>query len=495
MYISHTIEHFNQQVVIESNKIENIELKIILALSDLLNIPKEYDSNFINNSLLYLKEHYYLSNSVWKVLLKLNEKVPDFIHTLSNWNDVDAISYVGKNLLRFNDMYYKIGFNENRFYNSNREYNISKLFKLIHLMCQHFSIEDSTAYVGLFIKEFDTKQSVFSICNLSIQSEYLKSIKSPDRINNISINFFRYMFTNLDTIYFDLKILHILGEEIINLKMKKIPTIFNNHFRWLSSIFKKIGIPYTNPLENFNDLMCVYNKYTKEESINYKGLLEIRNQSIEAKDHEVLTLLFKELDKSADYNILTSNITICFLKLIHSYQNNVLQGLQKLHDLHDYTRNLENNPSMQALYHEQKFNLKNLLELSHKWEKKDVYRSEKVVYRNYNIDCNIGNYQFEQIKDSHELHEEGQTQSHCVYTYNNACINQETIIISMKDQKFNKISTIQLTKESKKFKLFTRKSKNIWYLVENRKRFNKDCNTEEKVAANEYFEIIKHKLI
>ena len=68
----------------------------------------------------------------------------------------------------------------------------------------------------------------------------------------------------------------------------------------------------------------------------------------------------------------------------------------------------------------------------------------------------------------------------------------QTIIVSMKDSKGNRVSTIRLQRQGKISKFFKRKQ--IWSLAENRKRFNKSCSVEEKAAAKLYFQQIQNKL-
>jgi len=73
------LNNFNKAVTFHRDEIKEKELKIILALSDLLEEPNDYEENFINKSLKYLKENYALDKSVWKVLLKLYDEIPNFL--------------------------------------------------------------------------------------------------------------------------------------------------------------------------------------------------------------------------------------------------------------------------------------------------------------------------------------------------------------------------------------------------------------------------------
>lgn len=492
-HTTHLLDIFNAQVALEFNQIENIELKIILALGDLLEEPNEHEENFINKSLGYLKEHYYLTKSVWKVLLKLEQEVPNFIDKLSKWENLTYIHYNGMDILNgFNETCYQIGFDDYKLFNSNREFNIFKLFKLINLMCQHFTIEQVTNYVGLFVKDFDNKKSSFSPNNLYNQSLHLKTIEADDRIYNNSINFFINTFSLLDNINFNLKSLHFAG---LDLKYDRFKNTNKFVMNCLNNSFLRMNITHINSLEKYQTIMNTYHKYTNEEFISAKGLLEVRNKPIIDDEQKTFALLFKLLDKSHNLNLIKYKTTICLLKLISSYENNVIKGLEKLTDLNDYVINLNNIVDIEYLLLENRLDLKNLLALSHNWEKQGISRGEKIVYKDYGIDCNIGDYKFEQIKNSHDLHEEGKTQSHCVYHYNQQCEKEKSIIISMKDLNSNRISTIRLAKENIVKIFFKRKNKNIWYLAENRKRFNNSCNIDEKIAANKYFAIIKDKLI
>lgn len=465
-YNCHSISEFNQHIAFEFNNIENVELKIILALSDLLEGPKEYEENFINNSLAYLKEHYLLTKSVWKVLLKLNEELPHFIDELS----------IGE-----------MGFGmENK---SHRQYGIKEFFKLINLLYQNFTMEETINYIGLFIRGFDTKKHVFSIENLRNHSQYLKSIKSEDSINDNEITYFRHRFFK-----------HNQTTEI----MKNTSQAY---LLYLEPITEKNEMCLKYCLDNISSLlMCApkdsvnslikiytaYRKYTNEKFITSKGLIEIKNKKIEEKDNIIITRLLLELDNMMIYNSMQEKITICLLKLLNSYKNNIKQGMNKLNDIKDCIGKRKNIEILKQLYVENKLNLKNLLTLNNSWEQADVIRGKNIKYKDYDIDLQIGNYYFYQIKDSHQLHEEGQCQSHCVYTYDKDCIDENAIIISMQDKQSNRVSTIRLKKENKALMFF--KQKKIWSLAENRRRYNKNCSIEEKKVVNTYFKNIKDNL-
>jgi hypothetical protein len=493
MHITHTtylINQFNEQVTAQLSEIEHKELKIILALSDLLEEPNHYEENFINNSLAYLKQNYGLTKSAWKVLLNLYDEIPDFINKLSTWENLTYIDYNGGDTLNFyHELMYTISIGKYKLHNSNREYNLTKLFSLISLLCENFTIEDSTAYVGLFIKEFDNKKSPFSINNLYTHSEYLENNNIEDRITNMEVNLFIHLLSLHDNLYPTLKSLSQVYLDYTDSKRSKNKTFINN---CLETLFNRMEIPYTDLLTTFTHIVDTYKKYTKENFITYKGLLELRKQTIEKTDHPIINLLLSQLDKSATYNLIQQQTTIEFVKLIHTYKDNVIRGLEKRNDLYDYVTNIHNMAAIQELCLNNKLNLKTLLTLTNNWEKQGESRGEKKQFKNYNIDLAIGTYKFYQIKDNHQLHEEGKAQSHCVYTYNKRCLEDNTIIVSMKDQTGNRISTIRLSTEGTISKFFKRKK--IWYLAENRKRFNRSCSDQEKAAAHAYFQQIKERL-
>lgn len=447
------------------------ELKIILALSDLLDEPNEFEPHFINDSLSYLKENYGLTKGVWKVLLRLNNIIPDFTDKLSTWK------------LR-------------NYYTDARPYDIKYFFLTIHLLYQHFTIEETIDYIGLFVETFDTKKHSFSRTNLAIHAKYLKSIKSEDSISDHDITFLvSRMFKHRD-------ISQLLSDAKRTYSIySKPPTDKNKIYlpNCLNTISPLLGEEPTDYLAAFEELIKVYTKYTNEDFLTLKGLLEIKNKTIEEMDYVIVNRLLLALEKSQQYNLVHQQITICLIKLLDSYSNNVIRGIEKIHDIEDFVCGLNNMDNLVELLLKNNLNLKALLTLCNNWEKQSVTIGENIFYQNYNIEAKVGNYNFEQIKNSHELYREGKAQGHCVYThYQSNCTTGNTIIVSMKDRQGNRVSTIRLLKQEqsvpKILKLFKTKKTHSWYLVENKKRFNKSCSTEEKAAANAYFKEIKDRL-
>jgi hypothetical protein len=251
-----------------------------------------------------------------------------------------------------------------------------------------------------------------------------------------------------------------------------------------------MNIPYTDALETFNNIISSYEKYTDKEFIRYQGLIDIKNQFISSEDQDNINYLLKELDKSEKYNEVQTQVFIELIKLTNRYNDNVLKGIDKREIISDYLGVTED--FIQKAATENDFSLHNLTTWSNEWHKKGESRGKKEELPIYNIDMTLDGYVFEQIKDSHKLHEEGKTQSHCVYLYKEKCITGKSIIISMKNNKGERVSTIRLAKENKVIRFL--REKEIWYLAENRKRFNKKCSKEEQEVAKKYVSLINDKI-
>lgn len=483
-YSTSLINNFNQELKIQIESIEEKELKILLALSDILVNPKEEENDFINKSLIYLKDNYALNKSVWKVLLKLHDEVPNFAENLSHWQEPEYVGYSGKSRYSHFLITYPIdnyGIGENL-----REYNLKKLFNFIGLLCKNFGIEEATAYIGLFFKEFDTQKSPYSINNLYELSKKLIAEEKDERISWYSVNFFCEKFYLTNTIYYTLRKLHYM---YIDQKFGK--KLYKDYIpRSLEFVFEHMEIPYTSSLDTFKSIINSYKKYTFEEFITYKGLMEIKNKKILCEDSKNISYLLKELEKSQKYNDTQNQLCISLIKLVKKYEHDVIKGIDKRDILNDYIG--RSTDYLKKVDDGEEINLKNLLAWSNNWHEKGESKGEKKEFKVYNINKKIGNYIFEQIIDNHQLHEEGKSQSHCVYSYQNDCLKQTTIIVSMKDTKGKRLSTIRLKK--RKNIVFSLRKKTIWELVENRKKFNKACSIEEKRVAKEYFELIKNKL-
>lgn len=482
------LNNFNQIIDYHIEEIQEKELKIILALSDLLEEPDEYEENFINKSLQYLKENYALDKSVWKVLLKLYDETPNFAEILSDWEEPGFVGYDSYLNSTYRLAFFRVGYPIKQYDLGLhiREYNIRKVFYFIGLLCKQFTIEDVSKYVGLFIKEFDIKKSPFSMNNLYQLSKDLKE-KGEDNISLYNMNMLASQFNYQNNLYYTLRKLYYYYHEIKELKKGQNINFLRNN---LELTFGRMNVPYTDALETFNSIVFSYNKYTNEEFISYKGLIEIRNKTIDKEDQDNINYLLQEFDKSEKYNEVQSQVFIELIKLVNRYSDDVLKGIDKRQIIGDYLGQSED--FIQKAATENDFSLNHLTAWSNEWHKKGESRGKKEEFPIQDIDMTLDGYMFEQIKDSYKLHEEGKTQSHCVYSYKGRCMTGESIIICMKNSKGERVSTIRLAKENKVIRFF--KKKETWYLAENRKRFNKQCSKEEHEIAKRYVGLIKDRI-
>ena len=183
-----SLSKFNQELILKRKEIIEQELRIVLSLSDLLEQKNEYNGEFIKQSLIYLKEKHGLTKSVWHVLLRLNELIPNFTEKLSNWKTelhapiepqdyclLKICTHVGKHELA----------------NSKRVHNINKLFLVINELVKNLGLEQACAAVGLIIPLFDTKSSSFSINNLNILR---KTLEDRNQIDFIQITYLESLF-------------------------------------------------------------------------------------------------------------------------------------------------------------------------------------------------------------------------------------------------------------------------------------------------------------
>lgn len=482
------LKQFYQQVQNQIDTIENAELSIIFALNDLLEEPNEYEANFINKSLEYLKNNYGLNKSVWKVLLKLNGKIENFCDVLSKWEEPMYLGYSGPCAYEYFTFAYPVG--KYGLGNNKREHNIKKLFSLISALCENFGVDESCNYVGWFISELDIKESNFSINNLYDRANRLRKENADDRISTYDINFFSHEFSLNSTIYNSLRGLHFIYIDYIT-KRKGTSEEYLN--RILTQRFEQLGIDSVNPIETLLKIVTIYRKYTKQEFITYQGLTELKSNVLDPEEQSLWHILLKEFEKSEVMNVSRFKTTIEMIKLMKPFENKVMHGLEKRQDLRDY---IGSNYYIEKIFSSPTINLKNLLQWSNEWHLNPaslptVLRDKK-EFRIYDIDQKLGDYIFTQIKDSYALYEEGHYQKHCVYTYSKDCENNQCIIISMTNLQSQRVSTIRLQK-SGKISTFIKK-KNVWNLVENRKKCNKSCSEEEKKVALQYFQLIKEKL-
>lgn len=489
------LAEFNNLVKTKTESIQEKELKILYSLSDLLEEQNLCELDFVNKSLEYLKDNYGLNKGVWKVLLNLYDQIPNFLDKLSKRVFTEFISTIHYNKIEEYDLGYAV--DEYGHADNPRQYCMKKLFYLIRLLNKNFSIEQTCDYVGIFIKELDNKKCEYSMGRLH---ETGKNINNGGLYITIyDYNRFAFMFFSMNSLYRTLKGLYYRYLELIeNIEpykkdLKKNKEIF---IRSLKRNFEEIQISYDDPIEKFKSILSSYQKYTNEKFLNYKGLLEIKNKQIDKEDKENIGYLIQEFDKSERQNQVLEKVYIEITKYILSYKNKIEKGIEKREILHDY---LSSNHFKEKIFTENDFSINKILQWSNEWHVNGESRGEKELFVNYNINKTIDNYIFEQILDSHILHEEGRAQNHCVYSYKSRCVEGETIIVSMKDINLKRIATLRFQKETRfkkliKFKLFKNESKSEWQFAENKKRFNKSCTHEEQGVANKYFLAIKEQL-
>lgn len=492
MNLTHTqllLLDFNKIVQEKTESIEEKELKILYALSDLLEEQNLYEENFVSKSLEYLKTNYGLNKSVWKVLLKQYDQIPDFLEKISTRVFTEFENSTHYHKIEEYDLGYAI--NELQYGNSPRQYCVQKLFYLIQVVNKHFTIDQTCDYLGLFIKELDNKKCGYSMSRLYELGQNLKEEGNPMFVYDY--NRFSYMFFSMNTLYRTLKSLYYryleFSENIepykkVNIKHKQ------NFVDGLKRNFKEINISYDDPIEKFKSIVNAYRKYTNEKFLNYKGLLEIKNKMIEKEDQENIGYLMQEFNKSERQNQVLEKSYIEITKHILSYKDNIEKGIEKREIIHDY---LSSPHYIEKMFTENDFSIDKILQWSNEWHISTINmnRGEKEDFFNYNINKKIDNYIFEQIIDSHRLHEEGKSQNHCVYTYKSRCVEGKTIIVCMKDTNLKTIATLRFQKENK-FNFFKKQSE--WVFAENKKRFNKSCTLEEQEVANKYFLSIKNQL-
>lgn len=469
-----------------ANENKESELEILFALNDLF--PESFSENtdFVQSGLSYLKHHYGLSKAGWQVLLKLNSKIPDFTERLSKFETITLCGWGGidkKEKLRNQiSLNHSCPVGDLPFIQNLRPYNLQKIFSLISTLSANFGVDGTCRYIGLFISEFDTRESAFSINTLYDLHRAEHENLPTQRVNTFS--------GRLENIY---RLPHVL-------KRLSWHYVYTNHNLYPNYDVKQSTIQLLNflkiqtdePMHFFFDLIYTYQKYTPHSFLSFDGIQDIQSQiqaqTIEADDQYFIDFLLTRFQNYQHYNESLSKVTIELVRLASQYEHNVDKGLDKLEILTDYLNRSEDFQT--KLMQEKDFSLNKLLQWSNQWHVKGESRGELKEFENYQIDRDFQNYRFEQIKNTHELHEEGHKQSHCVYSYEKDCLKGETIIVSMKDVSGKRISTLRFQKSSRKA-LFKKTS---WSFVENRKRFNHNCNSEEKQVAQEYFNQIKHHL-
>lgn len=472
---------FEQELLQHVQEDKEKELRILFALSDLL--PESSENNncrdYIQTSLQYLKHHYGLSKSAWLALLMLNEKIPYFTEKLScfdSFNYQDDYSYQSvRDRVKLNHI---CPVDSLPFIKNQRHYHIQKLFTLLSDLSAHFGLEGACKYIGLFGFEFDTRESCFSILRLRELNQ-----QGYENLTSSTVHTFWNRFEgayclppilrNLSWYY---SYVHYQPDFKVNIR------------KLVSHFLDFIKVDTTEPMVFFFDVIYTYQKYTHYSFLSFDGLLDIQSQKIEHVDAEKINFLLQYFGDYKIYHQAFQKVTIELVRLISRYEHNFDKGLDKLTELTDYM--YRSTDFKTKLIQEKDLSLTRLLQWSNQWHIKGESRGEFKPFSHHAIDLILKDYRFEQIKNNYELHEEGQKQSHCVYSYEKDCLEGKAIIVSMKDMLGKRVATLRFQKKTQKG-LF---EKNLWFLAEKRKRFNRNCTPEETLAAQCYFDEIKHQL-
>lgn len=470
---------FKEELVSREKEINEKELKIILSLSDLLDFPQKNENDFIKESLIFLKENHRLTKSVWHGLLKLNDLVPDFTHKLSCWNTQLESSFESRDyLIKVYIPIEKCGLAV-----SKRVQNINKLFHLIDILVKNFGLDIACDSIGLLVPLFDTQRSPFSINNLN----KIKNT-SDTEINYGQIYLLENYYFYWYTIPMPLKSLTYFYQDKDKNKSYRNLALEKSLKRNLDDI----GLPTDNILETFNKVVSTYKKYTQEDFISYNGLIEIKTREIAKEDKEIITALLKNFDEPEFSSLAYQKIIVEFIRLTNKYNNDVLKGIEKRSFLIDYVTRSQD--IKVRLKNQSDFRLNDLLTWSNKWHMTGDSRGEKIEFKKHDINLTHKGYIFEQLTNSHQLHEEGVMQSHCVYSYTKDCESGQYVIVSMKGLKGKNISTVCFEKREKSSLFFSRKKSSIWTIQQNRKKLNKSCSPEEQAIVEDYFNLIESRL-
>jgi hypothetical protein len=476
------LERFNQELNQAVNIQKEKEIDILFALNDILPENIAQDCDFVQSSLNYLKEYYGLSKGGWQVLLKLYEKIPDLKEQLST---LDNIYYFPDYYDKYKFIRDKISLNHIGpignlpFYATGREYHLQKFFNLISLLSSHLGLDNTVKYIGLFLSQFDTGESVFSINRL-----YQLRKQGHENLTNSIVNFFAWRLEALHRIH---PVLRRISWRYAYIQYKLDGS--KNHRENIINLINYLKIDTDNPADFFFDWVHTYQKYTDKPFLSFNGLTDIQNQIIQDDEQHYTIRLLDYFHTYHKYNDSSQKVLIEMVKFISQYENNFEKGLDKLFVISDYLS--RSNDFTEKLVNEDNFSLNRLLQWSNQWHVKGESRGEFKEFKDYNIDLNIDNYSFEQIKNNYELHEEGVKQSHCVYSYEKDCLENNAIIVSMKDSTGKRVSTLRFKKNT--IKEFFKKTS--WSFAENRKRFNRNCTVDEKAIAEQYFKQIKKNLL
>lgn len=479
-YINHFTNNFNlvqfENFMLEQhNIIEEKEIHILFALSDLL--PESFSENdFTRNSLIYLETNFNLTKGVWKVLLQLYDKVPYFVDILSHWK-LDIPFYHSEDTW----LHTRTPCDNLPYYFDNRKKSIQELFSFLNELVPHLSSAEICDLIPLISDKFDYPDSSF----------YSKKIKEySTNVPRFKNYIFRYFMYQTNTLNYRLK---NLSDKINYPQKRYIPKDKVVYYNELSNRLQRIDIKTSNPQETISTILDIVKKYTNHPFPSYLGFEELKKVSVLESEYHIVQSILKAYDESYHINKANNKLYVYFLKLIYSYKDNLSTGCDKIGDLYDYT-GMSNDFYVKAKENPN-FKLKDLLTWSNHWhlygEHIQPFAGKREEFKKFNVNHSLSGYDFIQITNNHDLYLEGKSQQHCVFTYNKSCLNNDTIIVSMKDQNQKTVSTLRFKIVYKKW--FFRKNKpSHLKFMENRKKLNKPCSEHEKLIAEQYFKIIEN---
>lgn len=469
------LKSFQDNLLSQSHIIEEKEVHILFALSDLL--PEQSNNDdYIKNSLSFLKTNFNLTKGVWKVLLKLYDKIPNFTIILSDWGKETPFT-TSLRLTKEMWMHTFIPHPNLPFYFEHRKNSIQSLFLIIDSLLSHISTEEICEIMPLISKSFDYKQSPFYTKNLINNNITKHQIKILDSffpkfglyytLKNISDNFY-YPFN------------------------RSTPKNYNAYINNLILRLGKLDIESTpfNAKEIQSLTIETYNKYTQYPYPAYQGFEEIKKTIVNEDDKFIIDILLKTYEKSFQTSQAHFQAYIYLMK-IFCQNKNAFNKFDQITDYlymsNDYYLKFEKNPN---------YKIKDLFTWCNYWhnngEHLQDFIGEKKEFKNFDINHQIEDYNFVQITNNYDLYLEGKNQKHCVFNYKEACL-KDTIIVSMRDKEGNITSTLRFQSYPQKSFLFI-KNKTKIELVENRKKMNKECSVYEKQIAKQYFNLIRDKV-
>jgi hypothetical protein len=477
-----TIEAFQQNLLTQVNIIEEKEVQILSALSDLIPINLD-DSDFIKNSLQFLDTNFNLTKGVWKILLKLYDKVPNFVDILSHWKLLKP-DYLSEDCW----LHINIPHSNLPFYFENRKHSIQKLFVFINSLLSHFSVDAICELAPLISEKFNYIESPFS----------RENIDNPNLIFNPNFRFNPFTYRNF------MYQLNVLDYRLKNISDKfyypfnRTPKNKDIYLDSLSIRLNKLGIKSSNIIETQFQIFKTYGKYTNHPYPSYQGFEEIKKCTYHEDDEYILTNLIECYENSFSRSQASYKFFIHLFKIIYQYKDNLEKGFSKIRDIDDYFS--MSNDYFLKFKKFPNFKTKDLLMWSNDWHINgehinpfNSFNGQKKQFKNFNINHSIRTYKFIQITNNHDLYLEGKNQKHCVFNYENQCLLNKTIIVSMRDNNNVIISTLRFQLKHKK-SIFTKNTKYFITFEENRKIRNVNCSQQEQSIANEYFDYLKKKI-